>query len=105
MTLFDPYSNGVSGFGGNRWLHYNSRIAQGFWCRQKAVLAFLVWRPPCPARSRSGSPRLSDGNPVDPATAPADMASSWLEAIVESTDDAIIGKNLNGIVTSWNNAA
>jgi two-component system sensor kinase FixL len=48
---------------------------------------------------------LSNGNPVDQASAPPDMASSWLEAIVESIDDAIVGKNLSGIVTSWNNAA
>src|SRR4051812_45095594 len=35
----------------------------------------------------------------------AELAQAYLAAIIESADDAIITKDLNGIVTSWNPGA
>ena len=36
---------------------------------------------------------------------PAEEARFWLAAVAESSDDAIVGKDLNGVVKSWNKAA
>lgn len=47
---------------------------------------------------------------IDERKSPEDLtyrrdAERWLDSIVVSSDDAIIGESLEGIVTSWNNSA
>lgn len=56
-----------------------------------------------PAKSvvMSQSPeKIFDLNNIDEIA-----AGNYLAAIVNSSDDAIIGKNLNGVIISWNNSA
>ena len=48
---------------------------------------------------------MSDRNDDIGLPTPADDARSWLAAIAELSSDAIIGKDLNGVVISWNKAA
>jgi PAS domain S-box-containing protein len=48
---------------------------------------------------------ITERKQIEAALGESEQRLSWLASIVESSDDAIVSKNLDGIITSWNKGA
>src|SRR5437762_3420921 len=82
-----------SGFNGSRRIAPSKRAAAG----ARTALAALMTRAGGRSRGRARGARAE--------RMARQAAATRLAAIVEGSDDAIVGNNLDGIIASWNPAS
>jgi PAS domain S-box-containing protein len=63
------------------------------------------WKNMSSKRSEASSSIVGSNTDQLPNLQSAELAQYWLAAVIESADDAIISKTLDGIITSWNEGA
>ena len=74
------------------------------WCLRKAWPALLAMRSPAELE-RVIAERTEELTLAIDELGRAEADRTYLATIVESSDDAIVGKDLDGVITSWNAAA